>query len=225
MSIPAAALEDMPPEPYAEVRAKVRDADLLLCSAHDAFSRLIRWSTQSCWSHVAIAFRLEEIGRVMVLECVERIGVRAVPLSRFIARTSSGVEPYPGKILLARHTAIATEAGQPMRTMAASAFDRLGEPFSQAEVAKIAARIAAGRLGRRLPPVLEPDDEYICSEYVARCYAALGLQFAWNGLGFIAPADIARDPCVMPVAQIQLPGAKKAKAAPSSVRTAASASG
>ena len=46
---------------------------------------------------------MRESDRVLVLECVQRMGVRAVPLSDFVARTSSGVRPYPGRIVQARH--------------------------------------------------------------------------------------------------------------------------
>jgi hypothetical protein len=203
MTIKNSALLDLAPTPYPQVRDFVREGDLLLCSATDRFSRVIRWATRSPWSHVAIAFPLREIGRVMVLECVENLGVRAVPLSQFISRTSSGVAPYPGKILLARHCGLAARRNpHPMKAMAQFAFGRLGARFSRMEIAKIILRILAGRLGRRLPPVLEADDEFICSEYVARCYGEVGIRFAWDGLGFIAPADIARDPEVEPVAVI-----------------------
>jgi hypothetical protein len=54
-----------------------------------------------------------------------------------------------------------------------------------------------------MPGRLSPDDEFICSEYVARCYERIGLPVPWDGLGFIAPADFARDPALAPVAQIQ----------------------
>ncbi|WP_414695636.1 YiiX/YebB-like N1pC/P60 family cysteine hydrolase [Phenylobacterium sp.] len=110
MAIEPDALERLRPQPYGEIREEVRDGDLLLCSANDSFSRLIRWATKSPWSHVAIAYRLEEIDRVIILECVEKIGVRAVPLSSFISRTSNGEHPYPGRILLARHRGMAAKS-------------------------------------------------------------------------------------------------------------------
>src|ERR1700748_1478275 len=98
MAIAPDVLRELKPQPYAAIRQQVRDGDLLFCSATDTFSRLIRWATRSPWSHVAIAYRLEAIDRVLVLECVEKIGVRAVPLSTFISQTSGGVHPYPGRI-------------------------------------------------------------------------------------------------------------------------------
>jgi hypothetical protein len=204
MAIDPDVLRSLRPQPYSAIRDQVRDGDLLLCSATDRFSRLIRWATASPWSHVAIAFRLDAIDRVLVLECVEKIGVRAVPLSTFVSRTSSGVQPYPGKILLARHEAMAAKSRRnPWTKIATFAFDRLGERFSQAEVLKIAMRIIAGRFRRRLHPILAPKDEFICSEYVARCLHTVGVEIPWDGLGFVAPSDIANDPRVTAIALIR----------------------
>jgi hypothetical protein len=204
MPIAPDVLTTLTPQPYAAIRDEVRDGDVLLCSATDFFSRLIRWATKSPWSHVAIAFRMPEIDRVMVLECVEKLGVRAVPLSDFIARTSSGAEPYPGKILLARHRGMSAKSrARPMKKMAEFAFDRLGERFSQAETLKIALRIAVGRFERRMPRTLGAKDEFICSEYVARCFKAIGIEVPWDGLGFVAPADFACDPRIDAVALVK----------------------
>ena len=204
MPIAPDVLTALAPQPYAAIRREVRDGDLLLCSANDRFSRLIRWATRSPWSHVAMAFRMEEIDRVMVLECVAKIGVRAVPLSSFIARTSGGIEPYPGQIILARHKGMSAKSrSRPMRRIADFAFDRLGDRFSTAEGLKIALRIALGRFERRMPRMLGPKDEFICSEDVARCLKAVGLEIPWDHLGFIAPSDFAADPKIDAVAQIR----------------------
>jgi hypothetical protein len=204
MAIHPNVLTDLAPQPYAKVRETVRDGDLLLCSATDPFSRLIRWGTKSPWSHIAIAYRLEDIGRVIVLESVAKIGVRAVPLSNFISRTSAGVTPYPGQILLARHRGMGAKSRrQPIRKMEKFAFDRLGDKFSTRDMVKIALRIALGRFERKMPHSLGAKHEFICSEYVARCFQELGLEIPWDGLGFIAPCDFALDPRIEAVAQIK----------------------
>lgn len=204
MAIDPNILRSLKPQSYSAIRDQVRDGDLLLCSATDSVSRLIRWATASPWSHVAIAYRLDTIDRVLVLECVEKIGVRAVPLSTFISRTSRGVHPYPGKILLARHDAMAAKSRRnPWTKIATFAFDRLGERFSPGEILKIGVRIIAGRFRRRLHPTLGPKDEFICSEYVARCLHAVGVEIPWDGLGFVAPCDIANDPRVKAIALIR----------------------
>lgn len=204
MAIPDDILTTLHPKSYAELRKEVRDADILLCSASDAFSRLIRWATGSPWSHIGLAYRLDEIDRVMVLEAVAKIGVRAVPLSTFISRTSGGVHPYPGDIVLARHEGMgARSRANPMRKMAGFAFDRLGDPFSNREMLRIVLRILWHRARRRMPRMLLPKDEFICSEYVARCLEELGLKPPWDGLGFVAPADFARDKRVKAVGRFR----------------------
>ncbi|HEV2365429.1 MAG TPA: YiiX/YebB-like N1pC/P60 family cysteine hydrolase [Caulobacteraceae bacterium] len=204
MAIADAALTNLPAQPAAVLGPRVRDGDLLLCSAHDPFSRLIAWSTRSPWTHVAIAFRWPRRAEIMVFECVQHIGVRAVPLASFLSQTSSGVRPYPGKIVLARHAGLTpAKRGERLEDMAQYAIDKLGDRFSVGEIAKIALRIIAGRFVRRMPRSLGPDDEFICSEFVARCYHAAGLPIAWDGLGFVAPVDLARDPQVRALARFR----------------------
>ena len=204
MTIPPDVLTTLKPVPYEQVRPMVQDGDLFLCSAYDPMSRLIRWATRSPWSHIGIAMRMHHIDRVLVLECVAKLGTRAVPLSEFVSRTSGGTHPYPGKILLARHEAIARQQGSGViKLLSEYALDRLGTPFSNLETAKIGLRVAAGRLNVKLPGRLMPDDEFICSEYVARCFAHVGIKVPWDGLGFVAPADFANAEELQAVAQVR----------------------
>jgi len=201
VSIVAEVLTDLPAEDLATISAKIRNGDLLFCSANDPFSRLIGWSTKSPWTHVGIAWRLESVGRIVALECVQKIGVHSVAIERFISQTSSGQRPYPGKIVLARHADIA--ARDHLQPLIDFAIDCMGDPFSQAEVAKIGMRIAFARTRREMPEQLKAKDEFICSEYVDRCYRTVGVEIPWDGKGFIAPADIANDPKVTAVARFE----------------------
>ncbi len=204
MPIPEDVLETFKPTEYAKVREMVQDGDILLCSGKDPFSKLIRWATKSPWSHVALAFRLPHIDRVIVVECVDKLGVRTVPLSSFIAESSSGRKPYPGKILLARHKALGRGVSQArLKKIYQFALDRSGAPFNNAEVLKIATRVALGRFNRHMPKSLGPEDEYICSEYVARCLKQIDIEVPWDKKGFIAPADFALDPALNPIAQLK----------------------
>ncbi len=154
-----------------------------------------------------MAFWMKDVDRVLVLEAVEKIGVRCVSLSDFVSRDSAGHSPYPGKILLARHRGLAgPDAAVRTPHLAGVAFDRLGSKFAAGEIAKIGLRIATARLlgARPTPKPLLPDDEFICSEYVAKAYEAAGLPIPFDGLGFIAPADFARDPALDPVVQVDV---------------------
>ena len=205
MSIADDVLETLKPQPYAEVRKLVQDGDLFLCQGRDPFSKLIQWSTKSPWSHCAIAFRIESLDRVIVIESVEKIGVRAVALSEFCSRDSEGTSPYPGKIVLARHPAF--KAMTKVKPMAKFAFDHLGCKFAAGEIAKIGFRIAEAKfLGEhhKMPKMLIPDDEFICSEFVAAAFKAAKVTVPWDGLGFIAPSDFANDPKIEALAQVDV---------------------
>jgi hypothetical protein len=199
-------LKSSKPEPLSGVSRRIRDGDLLLCSADDPFSRLIGWSTKSPWTHVALAFRWPSLGRVMVFEAVTTIGVRAVPIAKFISETSSGQKPYPGKIVLARHEDFSDKSaahGAAKGRMIDFAVDHLGDRFAGGEILKIAARMLVGRFERKMPKLLGPKHGFICSEYVAKCFEAMGVEVAWDGLGFIAPADFARDLKTRAITQIK----------------------
>jgi len=207
MAIPDDALDLLKPEPLSAVHPKIRDGDLLLCSGRDAFSRLIGWATKSPWTHVALAYRWPDIHRVMVFESVQQFGVRTVTIERFCRESSSGQRPYPGKIVLARHqdyASLGKPGGAAAKRLADAGVDLLGDRFAPGEILKIALRIAAGRTGRKTPAFLRPRGEYICSEYVAKCLTAAGVDVYWDGRGFIAPADFARDPKIKAIAQIKV---------------------
>ncbi|HEY7901571.1 MAG TPA: hypothetical protein VIC25_10340 [Caulobacteraceae bacterium] len=207
MAIEDKVLTRLAAEPREAIAPRIRDGDLLLCSGNDPFSRLIGAATKSPWTHVAFAWRWPDIGRIMVFEAVQQLGVRTVPLQTFLSQSSTGKKPYPGKIVLARHQEFADAAGKPgsaaAKRLGDAAVDRLGDRFSGVEVAKIGARISIGRWARKMPRSLGPRDEYICSEYVAKCFAAAGVTIAWDGLGFIAPCDFARDPNVKALARFR----------------------
>ena len=203
MAIADNVLSELKPIAYAKARAMVQDGDLLLCSATDPFSRLIRWSTKSPWSHIAIAYRIPSLDRVMVFEAVEKLGVRSVPLSRFISMTSGGIHPYPGKILLARDQRLEPLPDKKKKAMYDFAFGCLGDRFAAGEILKIGGRLVLGRSGKKMPHFLGAKDEFICSEYVAKCYGKAGLKIPWDGLGFVGPGDFAAAPDIQAVAQIR----------------------
>ncbi len=207
MTIGADALTDLPPHDLPSLSRLVRDGDVFLCSGNDPFSKLIGWATDSPWTHVALAYRWPSLGRIMVFESVQHYGVRAVSLHRFISQSSTGQRPYPGQIVLARHEDFADHHGKAGSAahdrLAAFAIDRFGDPFAAAEILNIAARIAFGKLNRPTPKVLLAKDAYICSEYAACCFQKVGIDIAWDGRGFIAPADFALDPKMRAVARVK----------------------
>jgi hypothetical protein len=206
MTIADDIADTLPPEPLNSLSKRIRHGDILLCAATDSGSRLISWSTRSPWTHVAMAYRWDSLGRVMALESVHTIGVRAVPIATFIERTSSGVTPYPGHIILARHAdfdrRVEDDPGA-MKRLGDFAVDRLGDPFAGGEILRIGLRVLFGRARVKTPPRLAAKDEYICSEYVAKCLEQVGIEVPWDGRGFIAPADFAADSKVEAIGRFQ----------------------
>jgi hypothetical protein len=68
---------------YGKIRQDIKSGDLLLASGTSVFSQLIQHVTKSIWSHVAFILRVDSIDRIMVLDSIESIGVRTVPLSSY----------------------------------------------------------------------------------------------------------------------------------------------
>ena len=182
---------------YKDVRKNLQNGDALICSGSGIFSSMIQQTTDSVWSHVAFVLRLESIDRVMLLESVEPIGVRTVRLSKYLEDYANDGKAYPGGLAVIRHKLFATKVGaKKLSTLAQYAVDQFGYPYDKDEIAKIAARIVASKIPftKKQLKKIEPDREFICSEYVARCYEQVGLNVQWNQLGFIAPSDFANDP-------------------------------
>ena len=195
MTISMKKFPSTPKIKYAQFRSKIASGDLILCSGSGIFSRMIQAGTKSAWSHVGFVMRLDAIDRVMVLESVEPLGVRTVPLSKYLTDYDSDGNPYPGGIVIARHDDFKTKASpNKLRKFGQFAVDLFGYPYDKDEVAKIAARIAASYLPFSSADMkaLKRDREYICSEYVWECYKSLGIRIDHNKKGFIAPADFAK---------------------------------
>lgn len=183
-------------EDYDAVCDLIQSGDVLLCSGSAWFSKMIQRATDSVWSHVGFVMQVQEIDRLMVLESVESIGVRTVPLRKYLLDYDSQGHAYPGGLVIARHDDFASKtAGAAMKKLGQFAVDLFGYPYDNQEIAKIAARIAASMLpfSRAERKSLVRDREYICSEYVWECYQSVGINVTYNRLGFVAPADFARD--------------------------------
>ncbi len=179
-----------------KVRPFLKNGDILLCSGSGVFSRLIQIATETKWSHVGFIYRVPEVDRIIVFESVESIGVRAVPLSFYLENYNSGGKPYPGEVHIARHDDMSSTSSEMMKTLATDAIDWLGYPYDNDEIAKIAARIAASKIGIKKFKRLKKDKEFICSEYLARLFEHIDVQIKWNSKGFIAPSDVPEDPRV-----------------------------
>lgn len=192
----------VPIKSYDELRNGIRSGDILLCSGNTAFSNLIKQVTNSVWSHVGFILRLDDIDRVLVLESVESIGVRAVSLRSYLNDYNGTEQPYPGTLLIARHQDLKQER---IKNLSKHAIDLLGHPYNTPEMIRIMARIGLDKVGlnSKSKDTLT-QREFICSEYAYECFQSVGVNIEFDSKGFIAPADFARCKKVFPLAFIAL---------------------
>jgi len=200
MPVTTAQFEAMKPVPYSQARELFRTGDILLFHSSAAPSELIEIFTESLWCHAAMIWVEADIDRVMLLESVDKFGVRATRLSNRINGCPPSPNKYPGKLLVLRHPDLPYPLPHQMGVdLMGYALDRLGYPYGTDELIDIAKRIAAGMVGEILKGEVSSDTSFICSQYVAWCYKTVGITLQPDPKGFVAPADIANDPKVVPL--------------------------
>jgi hypothetical protein len=200
MAVTKAQFLELDPLAYAAARGDMQTGDILLFNSKDLGARIIETFTKSLWCHAAFVLVLKDIDRVFLLESVNKIGVRMMPVSIKLNGIPGKQHPTKDKVLLARYQGFPHEDGKRVGEMTKVALDRLGYPYSLQELAMIAERIAQDIIGEvSKKKYTSQKNAYICSEYVAMCYQAMGIQIVRNKAGFMSPADIANDPNVFPV--------------------------
>lgn len=183
----------LPVQPYDQVRRDIRSGDLAFCSGSYVFSKAIQGFTGSVWSHVGLIYRDDHLGRIFLLESEVGIGVRLVPMSKYLSDYHGRRRPYRGQMVIARvHPHLGDEQ---VRKAVSYGMDLLTKPYDNFEILRIAIRIALKR-GRRTR-----DRKFICSELVDECFRVSGVTFK-RADNYISPDDIWRDPIVVPMARI-----------------------
>jgi cell wall-associated NlpC family hydrolase len=186
-SLKKAEIKKLPVQPYDSLREVLHSGDLVFCSGSYLFSGLIQKFTGSVWSHVGIVYRDENLGRVFILESETGIGVRLVPLSKYLRDYHGRRRPYRGQVVIGRlEPALAPEQ---VRSAVSFGMDLLTKPYDNWEIVRIAMRILLRR-GRRVR-----DRKFICSELVDECFKAAGVKFTRPD-NYISPDDIWRNASV-----------------------------
>ena len=174
---------------YNYVRALIKSGDILLCSGNGLFPKMIKKFTRSKWSHVGFIIRVDSIDRIMVLESVENIGVRCVPLSSYFNDYNGSGKPYNGEVNIARHNEM-HEIN--ITNLSQHAVDLLGHRYDTLEILRIFYRLALPFFFKGHESLNKTDDVYICSEYVYSCFKSIGISIKHEG-GFVIPSDFAND--------------------------------
>ena len=181
------AIKALQVEAYDAARGGLRSGDLVFCSGSYFFSGLIQKFTRSVWSHVGVVYRDDNLQRIFVLESETMIGVRLVPMSKYLRDYHGRNRPYKGQIVIGR-VAPDLDASR-VRQAISFGMDELTKPYDNFEILRIALRILF-RVGRRTR-----DRKYICSELVYDCFRKAGVSFKLADK-FVSPDDIWRDPSV-----------------------------
>ena len=176
---------------FNQAKLCIQSGDLLFGSGSTLFARLIKEGTNSIWSHIGMLLQLNDvnINRVMMMESVESIGVRSVPLEHYVNNYNGTGKGYGGKIMVARYNNFPMDNISPI---IAKSIDLLGDSYSSDDILKIATRISLFSVSKiKLIGDVHDSNVYICSEYVAACYKEGGIDIPYNVAGYIAPSDFA----------------------------------
>lgn len=189
--------------PYADVRPQIHSGDLLLCSGSSVMSRMIQHSTGSSYSHVAFILRVEPLDRLVVLESVESMGIRACTLGSYVFDYNGTALPYPGRIYVGRHAHVDLRDEDLRHRFSRTALDLLGYPYGTKDIMDITMRIVGAKLGMGTRPTRN-DKTFICSEFAALVYESIDVHIPFNRLHYIAPSDFANCPDVTVLWEIDL---------------------
>jgi uncharacterized protein YycO len=164
-------IKELPVIRYEKIRDQLKTGHIFFSSGSYAFSGIIQRLTKSAWSHVAIVYKDEQLGRVMILESEPRIGIRLIPLSVYLRNYKGTKRAYKGQIVLAK---LNFELEQDKLNKAISfGLDELTKPYDNWEIR-------------------EKNKNYICSELVRDAFAKAGVVFRLNDT-YISPQEIWKD--------------------------------
>ncbi|MBL0147135.1 MAG: hypothetical protein IPP48_16925 [Chitinophagaceae bacterium] len=177
-------LKEMPIIPYQKVRSFVKTGDIFFSSGSYAFSGVIQKLTKSTWSHVAVVYKDEELGRVLVLEAEPYVGIRLIPLSKYLLDYKGKKRPYKGQVVLAKLNFDVDK--EKLNRGISFGLDELTRPYDNFEIVRIMVRILF-HISRR-----EKNRNYICSELVRDIFAKAGVIMQYNDT-YISPDNIWKD--------------------------------
>ena len=169
---------------YEKVRPLLKTGDIFFSSGSYAFSGVIQKLTKSTWSHIAVVYKDEELNRVFLLEAEPYVGIRLIPLSKYIKDYNGTKRPYKGQIVVAKLNTIIEK--EDLNKGVSFGLDELTRPYDNFEIVRIMVRILF-HISKR-----ERNRSYICSELVRDIFSKAGVVFQYKNT-FISPDAIWTD--------------------------------
>lgn len=177
-------IKELPVFSYEKIRDQLKTGYIFFSSGSYTFSGIIQRLTKSAWSHVAIVYKDEELGRVLILEAEPKVGIRLIPLSKYLRDYKGTKRPYKGQVVLAN---LSFDLEREKLDKAISfGLDELTRPYDNWEIIRIMTRILF-RIGKK-----ERNKNYICSELVRDAFAKAGVVFKLHDT-YISPQEIWKD--------------------------------
>jgi hypothetical protein len=177
-------LKEMPGYRYEKIRDYIKTGQIVFCSGSYAFSGIIQKLTKSTWSHVAVIYKDEALGRVLVLEAEPRYGIRLIPLSKYLKDYKGTKRPYKGQMVIAELNIPLQK--QELDRGISFGLDELTRPYDNYEIVRIMMRILF-HISKR-----EKNRAYICSELVRDIFVKAGILFRYKDT-YISPDNIWND--------------------------------
>jgi hypothetical protein len=181
-------LKKLPVYKYDAIREQLMTGHIFFSSGGYTFSGIIQRLTKSIWSHVAIIYKDAELQRVMVLEAEPKIGIRLIPLSKYLKDYKGTGKPYKGQVVVAKLNFDLEH--EKLKRAISFGLDELTRPYDNWEILRVFFRIMF-RIGKR-----ERNRSYICSELVRDAFSKAGVIFRRNDT-YISPQEIWKDPRVV----------------------------
>jgi hypothetical protein len=169
---------------YEKVRPFLKTGDIFFSSGSYLFSEVIQNLTKSTWSHVAVIYKDEELGRVLVLEAEPYIGIRLIPLSKYLYDYKGTKRSYKGQVTIARLNVELEK--EHLNKGLCFGLDELTRPYDNFEIVRIMVRILL-KISKR-----ERNRNYICSELVREVFNKAGITFPYTDT-YISPDAIWKD--------------------------------
>jgi Permuted papain-like amidase enzyme, YaeF/YiiX, C92 family len=170
--------------PYQKIRDHLQTGNIFFSSGSYTFSGVIQKLTKSTWSHVAVIYKDEALNRVLVLEAEPFVGIRLIPLSKYLKDYKDKNRPYKGQIVIANLKDNLLKEN--LNKGISFGLDELARPYDNFEIIRIMVRILF-KISKR-----EKNRNYICSELVRDIFAKAGAVFQYNDT-YISPDAIWKD--------------------------------
>ena len=177
-------LKKLPVYKYEAIRDQLVTGHIFFSSGSYTFSGIIQRLTKSVWSHVAIIYKDVELQRVMVLEAEPKVGIRLIPLSKYLRDYKGTKKPYKGQVVLAKLNFNLEHEN--LNKAISFGLDELTRPYDNWEIIRIMLRILF-RIGKK-----ERNKNYICSELVRDAFLKAGVTFRMHD-SYISPQEIWKD--------------------------------